>query len=252
MRVEFIPTTDNGVVSIIFKYSSVKTDFGTSTSFYSFDFINNGDGSDENQCVLRRVDNGLSKEIKSITGARDIDNPPQGWVCGYRSNVPHMLQLEISGMVIKASLSVNSRPFLKLFEATDDTLKIGRMGLGTYHAKAEFTTIELRPPPYIVTGAVADDYIKNSNDEILFNGYTMSTDKGNEDNNGDGNSGGNGGSGSANSSSFSNGNSALWRTCVRLTTSDSRTNYCNDRFKNEYQKQKCKVIIIPEYLGFFL
>lgn len=239
LRVEFVPLTDNGVISVIFKYNSQKTDYGTTTSFYVFDFTNNGDGSEENQCILRRVDNGLSKELKSITGARDIENPPTGFVCGYRQNVPHLLQLEVSGMVIKASLSINSRPFIKLFEVTDDTIKIGRVGFGTYHAKAQFITIETRPPKFIVSGAMAEDYIKNGKDEILLNPYSLSTDDDNADGNGgDGNGGG---SGNVNRNNFKNRNDALWRSCVRLTTTLSRNQYCDERFKNEYQKEKCKV-----------
>ena len=180
VRVEFIPTTENGVISIIFKYNTYKTEYGTSTSFYSFDLVNQGDDSEDNQFVLRRIDNGLSKELKSINNVKDIENPPTGFTCGYKSNIPHYVQIEIKGYLIRISVSINSRPFLMLFEVTDDTLKMGQIGLGTYHAKASFTLIELKPSVFTVNSAISEDFIKNGVEEILMNPHISSTDEGTE------------------------------------------------------------------------
>ena len=237
LRVEFIPTTENGVISIIFKFNTFKT----STSFYSFDLVNQGDESEDNQFVLRRIDNGLSKELKSINNVKDIENAPIGFTCGYRSNVPHYVQIETKGYSTKISISINSRPFLMLFEVTDDSLKMGKIGFGTYHAKASFTVIELKPPVFTINAAITDDYIKDGIDEILLNPYVMSTDDGSG---GDGNE--NNGEGGINNnsnkkSSYVNKNDPIWKNCVILTTSNTRNDYCKNRFSNEYQIQKCKV-----------
>ena len=196
--------------------------------------VNQGDASTDNQFILRRIDNGLSKELKTISNIKEIENPPTGFVIGYRTNTPYSVQIEIIDIKIKVSISVNSRPFLFLFEATDESFKIGQIGFGTYHCKASFISIELRPPTFIASGAIAEDFLKNSSDEILMNPYQMTSDesKGEESS---------GGSGNLNGNSFKNQNEAPWKACVKKTTSSSRVIYCDERFKNEYQKQKCKV-----------
>lgn len=242
IRIEFIPLNENGVISIIFKHNTLTNENGYSTSFYCFDLVNQGDGSNENQFVLRRIENGLSKELKSITSIKDLENVPQGFSLGYRTNVPHLVQIELIDIKIKISISVNSRPFLFLLEAIDETFKMGQIGFGTYHVKSSFITIELRPPTFIVTGAMAEDYIKNSSEEILMSPYIMSSDESTGDE-GDGSLGGGNGDSRNNRSRFENHNDPPWKACVRKTTSDARLTYCNDRFANDYQKKKCKVIL---------
>lgn len=241
LRVEFIPSTDNGIISIIFKYKSRNTDTGRITSFYTLDIINNGDGSKENQFLLRRIHNGLSKELKSLSNVSEVKNAPTGFSLGYRTSVPHLIQIEISNFTFKVSLSINSNPFIHLFEAADDTIDYGRIGFGTYHVKAQFTLIEIQPIPLHITESTSNYYLANTkDDDILLNPY--STGDG-EDQNGGGNGDAynNDSNLNGNKKQYQNNNDKPWKNCVIRKSTEERNQYCLDTFKNNYQIGKCKV-----------
>lgn len=234
LRVEFIPQNDNGVISIIFKYFRVKTETSTIESYYSFDLVNAGDTS-KNQFILRRIENGFSKELKSINSNKDIDGQPR-MILGYSPSIPHLVQIHVDYSKITISISINSRPFVKILTVEDDSLKLGQVGFGTYHTKSVFNSFELRPPNFNFSSEKVEDFIKNGTDDLALNQFVMSSDKGN-DNKGDNNLN----QTSNINNTRNNKNDPIWKNCVINNTTKKRQQYCKNRFSNEYKMKKCQV-----------
>lgn len=235
IRVEFNAINDNGIVSVIFKYQRMQTETGPIESYYAFECVNAGDPK-KNQFVLRRIENGLSKELKSISNSMDIEGQNKNVPLGYRAHVPQMIQIAVDGQRIVISISVNSRPFATLMTVEDDSLKLGMVGFGTFHCKAAFTTIELRPPIYNFAFEKVEDFVKNGATDLALNPYIMSSEVGKEDESGNGN----GNASGSISITRRNGNDPVWKACVINNTTEKRDQYCKDRFSNEYKKKQCQ------------
>ena len=235
LRAEFVPKIDSGVISIIFKYVRVKTETSSSESYYSFDLVNAGDIT-KNQFILRRIENGLSKELVAINDYRDIEGQPK-ITLGYRTHIPHLVQIHVENSRITISISINSRKFETIMTTNDDSIKLGQVGFGTFHSKCDLISFELRPPNFVFGAEKVEDFVKNGNDELALNPYVLSSDIGKE---GDG---GNDSSGNNNSKSrHSNSSDPVWKGCVLNNTTEKRQLYCKERFKNEFKRTKCQVI----------
>lgn len=238
LRAEFIPSTDNGVISIIFKYLKLKTGLYNIESYYSFELINAGDLSN-NQFVLRKFENGMGKELKSISNIKDIIGHPNRFNLGYKVGIPHLVQILVNHSTIKVSISVNSGPFITIMEAEDDGINLGQVGFGTFHAKVAVTMFEIKPPNFIFSSDKLEDFIKNGVDDLALNPYVNSSEEGQEGNEEEVEN--NNIESKITNTKFNNKNDPLWKTCVINNTTDKRHLYCNQRFSNEYKKKKCEV-----------
>jgi hypothetical protein len=239
-RVEFTPLGDNGIISVIFKYSKQKLETGNLLSFYTFDLINAGDDSGSG-FVLRRIENGLAKEIKSVMELKDLNNPPIGFRLGYVTHVPNLVQIEINEAMIRISLSINSKPMMKIIQVEDLGIVYGEVGIGTFNVKTMFTALSLRPLNPNLTGGQTEDFIKNGTSELMLLPYKLSTDD--DNNNNDNNKGGTGnnGNGRMSGNGSGNNNNAVWKNCVKLQGSEERKLFCQNKFKNDYQRSQCQV-----------
>ena len=238
-KVEFVPYSNFGVISIIFKYSKPNDIHAfQADSFYSFDLLNDSSG---NQFILRREDNGISKEIKVIADLKNIPDCPSYFKLGYQINKPQYVQIMVSNGLITISISIDSKPYVVIMSVQDDTFKLGLVGIGTYQVKLSVINLELKPLKYIISSEKINNFILNDNDEILLNDNTEKNkdyeivsdgkyEKSKEE--------------ELRSPVINNNTSKendLWKQCVRKNTNTQREQYCRQHFKSSSQIKNCIV-----------
>jgi hypothetical protein len=235
-KVTFIPYTKGGVISIVFKYLLEKTKIGaTQESFYTFDLVNDYRNP---QFLLRKINNGLVSEIKSLNKKNSGLN-----LLGYNVNIKHTVHIETIGQTIKIKISVGGSNMIEIFNVKENSIKTGLVGFGTFKAKCLFTEVNLIPPKLRISEADKLSVLSNESEDIFFptlpqlenrhisikdsikdvklsviDKFKNNIKKGEEV------------------------QPLGWKICLSTTTTQNRKNYCEINFLLEAKKNQCKVI----------
>ena len=165
-KVGFEAKDDFGIISIIFKYSSVPNNEGDiTTSYYTFDLHNKGD-PDSNIYVLRKYQN-KQYEVLGVVEKNPSTAPPT-FKRGYAKGVKVVVKVSFNKEEIKIEVSYNRLNLVQVLHYNDKKyLKNGLVGVGTWKARASFFRISTGPFKTDLTPQMIDNFIRSSSNKPL-------------------------------------------------------------------------------------
>jgi hypothetical protein len=233
ISITFTPYNLEGTVSIVFKYLNSKTASGdTSESFYLFEAVNQMKGG---QFVLRKFQNGIIKEITSISD--QVKGLP---TVGYLRGVPNTVQIEVLGESIKIRYSMNNSELVEILSARDSSIGYGLVGVGTYKVKSSFSSFEIFPPDLQISEAEKTKILSSDSEEI-FLPTIPGLENMNKRGNGNGNIPNQGGDTKKNNSGQLNGTDGLGiKECMINNTIKDRKSWCTRTFNVLPAQERCE------------
>lgn len=244
INISFIPFSEEGAVSIIFKYfKSTDTNGQTNENFYIFDMVANQTSP---QFELRRFVNGVLTVMKTVnTPVKDLH------VLGYKASILNRVEISLIRDKIVIKVSIEGSDLQEVINVEDNSIPHGFIGVGTFKTKAVFTSFEMFPPILHMTETEKNKVLTAESNSLFFPvlpGEKVDKRKGRpkgENVKGAVNeSEGQDVEGLRRGGKKESGASVGWKTCLTTSTKKDREVYCAREFPIPQTRNKC---VVREY-----
>lgn len=257
--VNFIPYSEEGTISIIFKYLQQKDSSGQTTEmYYIFDII-----SDKTtpQFELRKFINGILSVVKTAnTLVKDLP------ILGFKTSVTNKVEISLLGEKIVIKYSVEGSPLIEILSVEERSIPHGNFGVGTFRTKAVFTSLEMFPPLVHMSEADKNTVLTAESDKLFFpkvpgmenknekkvNGKSVNPNENKiEEKNSSNKSGDAKGLANGSKNKKESGATFGWNTCIEHSSTKDRQLYCDRNFSIPETKANCKVRNITSIKFFY-
>jgi len=163
-KTSFIAQSNNGVVSIIFKYNSMKLPDGSyKASYYTFDLHNSKVG---NVYILRKYENKEFRILKIVN--ESPKSAPSSFKVGYDKNIKVEVTIVCQDTAIQALVSYNDLIPVTVLEYSDEHyFKSGLVGVGTFGTAVSFYKFNTYGFKVTISPNQIDKFIKSSTQKPL-------------------------------------------------------------------------------------
>lgn len=168
LKTGFMPKDTPGTVSMIFKHNKKQTPQGEQEDFYSFDFVNNGEGQ-PGHYELRKFQDGIPNSLAVVNSVKNADGTDNYTIQpGYKPRSRVKALVEVDGQDIVVKVANDGGDLTKVLHYQDkNPLKGGSVGVGTYNTRVNFFNFATNPFKTILTPEMVSMYLNSDNERIL-------------------------------------------------------------------------------------